>query len=458
MSFHNSTKMPFVKTQGWGRYPIVDSTMHESNTRNDAKKIIEYTSNSSNGIIPQGMGRSYGDSSLASNIVSIKRLNRILEFDSEKRILHAEAGITFENLLNFLIPRGFFLPVTPGTKYITLAGAVASDVHGKNHHLDGSFCDHVISMELLTANLKYLILTSNGPNSEIFRATCGGMGLTGIITSVKFKLKKIETTFITQYSNRAKDIDDIMQKFEVSEKALYSVAWIDCLAKGKKLGRSILITGDHTSFGRLHDMRKKRDSFLQYNAKPKLNIPINIPSYMLNPFSIKAFNFLYYHKSKDSHKPFLSRIDPFFYPLDSINNWNRMYGKKGFLQYQFVLPEKNSRSGMIEVLEKISASGYGSFLAVLKKFGRGNANYLSFPSPGYTLALDFPVKKKVFHLLRELDEIVLKYGGHLYLTKDARMDQEFFQKTQANLKKFLEIKRRMDPNGIFSSHQSQRLL
>lgn len=457
MSQSNKLKLITNKISGWGKYPVVETAEHFLHSSAEIQGTLRYSACRPDGFIARGLGRSYGDSSLASHTIYLKKLNRILKFNPEKGIIQAEAGISFEDLLHFLIPRGFFLPVTPGTKYITLGGAAASDVHGKNHHVDGSFCDHILSMELLKPDGSIIKIQPNKKKSEVFRATCAGMGLTGVILSVEFKLKRIETSLITTQSVKAKNIDDIMQKFEESDKSPYSVAWIDCLARGNKLGRSILMTGDHTSFGRLHDMKKERAGFLRYNAKPKLNVPFNIPSFVLNPLSIKAFNFLYYHKGKNARRPFLSKIDPFFYPLDSINNWNRMYGGRGFVQYQFVLPEKNSRDGMVQILEKISASGYGSFLAVLKKFGNGNSNYLSFPSPGYTLALDFPVKKKVFHLLNTLDDLVQKHGGHLYLTKDSRMSREFFQGTQKNLKKFLEIKKEIDKEEVFASEQYKRL-
>lgn len=429
----------------WGNYPAIDSKFDSFEFEDEINSYIF----ENDSFITRGNGRCYGDSSLYTTILSTLKFNKILDFDTAKGIITCQAGVLLSDILEVIVPKGFFLPVTPGTKFITVGGAVAADVHGKNHHAEGCFSNHVLFFDLLTANNE-VIRCSKTENSTLFWATCGGMGLTGVILKVSFALKKIETAYIRMESIKARNLQEIMDLFESSQSWTYTMAWLDCLQKGNSLGRSIMMRGEHA---RKHELSQNiKDTPLLLKEKPKLAIPFYFPDFVLNTFSVKAFNFLYYHKQFVKQKNQLIPYEPFFYPLDAIHHWNRMYGKNGFTQYQFVLPKESSKEGLSLILNKISKSGQGSFLVVLKLFGKGNEFApFSFPMEGYTLALDFKIQKGVFELLDELDKIVLDLGGRLYLAKDARMSVEFFKKTYSftNTNNHISLK--------FKSLQSERL-
>jgi FAD/FMN-containing dehydrogenase len=352
-----------------------------------------------------------------------------------------------------IVPKGWFLPVTPGTKFITVGGAVASDVHGKNHHVDGCFSHHVLEMDVLTSSGE-TITCSPTENVDLFEATCGGMGLTGVITRVKFDLKKIETSYIKQKQIKAENLDEVISLFDEYKNYTYSVAWIDCLKKGKHFGRSILILGEHAKFEDL-DASKKSDP-LTLPKKKQITFPFNLPSWVLNTLTVKIFNALYYGKNIKKETNNVVSYEPFFYPLDAILHWNRGYGKKGFVQYQFVLPLE-AKDGLVAILKEISDAGMGSFLAVLKIFGEQDS-LISFPKEGYTLALDFPVRNGLLEFLDRLDEIVLKYGGRLYMSKDARMKPSVLEAGYPRLEQFKSIVRKYNGNNKFCSEQSERLL
>lgn len=440
----------------WNNYPKIDTTLKFMHSQGDVFKNLEVLQFNT---IARGNGRCYGDGATNPHIVlSTLTLDKMLDFDEESGLLIAEAGVTLADIVDTFSPRGWFLPVTPGTKLITLGGAVASDVHGKNHHVAGTFGQHILWLDIITAE-KGLVRASLQENTDLFHATCGGQGLTGIIVQLALQLVKIPSTWIKQYSVKAKNLTEIMEAFEQYESSPFSVAWIDCIKTGADMGRSILMCGD---FACKEELRPEF-SGKELNAKrPRtLSIPFDFPSIALNPFSVKAFNALYYGKAPAGTKESFVSYNTFFYPLDSIDMWNRIYGKRGFLQYQFVLPKEAGKEGLPFILDRIAKSGLGSFLAVLKLFGKqenpkGN---ISFPTEGYTLALDFPISKKLFPLLDELDAIVLDYGGRHYLTKDARMASDTFKKGYGTLlDDFLEVKAAWDPKGIFSSSQWQRLL
>jgi len=391
----------------WGNYPVMET---DEKSFSYAEQLADVLLQA-DGIIARGNGRCYGDASLEKNTVSTLRFDKILSFDPVKGYFECQSGITLDKVLEVIVPKGWFLPVTPGTKFITIGGAVASDVHGKNHHVDGSFSAHVLEMDVVIASGE-VITCSRDLNNDLFWATCGGMGLTGVISRVKFDLKKIETSFIKQKQLKAENLDEVLQLFDQYKHYTYSVAWIDCLKKGKDFGRSILMLGEHAELEDLDENRKKAP--LQLPKKKQITFPFNLPSFVLNQFTVKAFNFLYYGKNFKKEINNIVSYEPFFYPLDAILHWNRGYGKKGFVQYQFVLPLQ-SRQGLIEILRKISDQGLGSFLAVLKVFGPQD-DLISFPKEGYTLALDFPVRNGLFKFLDELDKIVLKYDGRIYLS------------------------------------------
>ncbi|MET0635095.1 MAG: FAD-binding oxidoreductase [Chitinophagaceae bacterium] len=432
----------------WGNYPVMVSNETVFSSTDEAKKYIS----EGIGFIPRGNGRCYGDASLAPNTLLTLKFDKILAFDKINGIFECQSGLTLDRILEVIVPKGWFLPVTPGTKFITVGGAVASDVHGKNHHVDGSFSSHVIEMNILTGQ-DQLVTCSPRINTDLFRATCGGMGLTGLITTVRFKLKKIESSYIRQKQIKASNLEELLSHFEKYKDYTYSMAWIDCLKKGKGFGRSILIVGEHARVDELDDVKRKNP--LKLPNKKKINFPFNLPSWVLNPVTVKMFNFLYYGKNFKKEINNIVPYEPFFYPLDVIHHWNRGYGKKGFVQYQFVLPLE-SKQGLIEILKKISDRGMGSFLAVLKVFGKQD-DLISFPMEGFTLALDFPVRENLFPFLDELDQIVLAYGGRLYMSKDARMQPATLLSGYSRLPEFISIVKKYDPENRIHSKQSDRL-
>ncbi len=426
---------------GWGRYPGIDAEIFLPQTITQCIQAIQSTPT----LIARGLGRSYGDSSLAPRLLECTQLDHFLDFDESTGSLTCEAGVSLDVILRTFVPRGWFLPVTPGTRYVTVGGAIASDVHGKNHHVEGSFSDHVTSIRLLLGNGETVAI-SHTDMPELFRATCGGMGLTGIILSATFRMKRIASSQIVETTIKAPDLETALIAFEDNAQATYSVAWIDCLARGKRLGRSLLMLGEHAERGPL-----------MVQAKRQRPVPVDMPAQLLNHATISLFNSLYYGKARSQRRTRTIPFEPFFYPLDALADWNRLYGKPGFVQYQCVLPKAAGMSGLRTLLEHIAASGKGSFLAVLKMFGKGNANYLSFPMEGYTLALDFKAEPAVFSLLDELDAMVLDHGGRIYLTKDARMSETTFKKAYPEWTTFEEIRARYHAHEHFASLQSRRL-
>ena len=423
---------------GWGRYPTVEAELIIPAQPEDISLA------GLNGIA-RGMGRSYGDSALADRIISTQLFDNLISFNEKSGELCCAGGCSLDEILRLFVPKGWFLRTTPGTKFVSVGGAIASDVHGKNHHKSGSFCEHLSNIELLLGSGE-IVSCSPKQNSDLFRATCGGMGLTGIIISATITLIPIKSTTIRQQTLKAANLKEVFELFEANRSATYSVAWIDCLASGRTLGRSLLYLGEHEVSGTL-DMQSARGR----------SIPFDMPTSLLNRFTIQAFNSLYYHKVCDRVSRQQVHYEPYFYPLDSLHHWNRLYGSRGFLQYQFVIPKKAGLEGMTKILQKISASKRGSFLAVLKELGRQNGNLLSFPIEGYTLALDFKWEPDLLQLLNELDQIVLAYGGRIYLTKDARMSEATFKESYPRWDQFVEIRHQYGATEHFNSHQSKRL-
>jgi FAD/FMN-containing dehydrogenase len=432
----------------WGNYPVVESDESAFTFTEQARETLLQSDH----VIARGNGRCYGDASLEKETISTLKYDKVLSFDTAAGIFECQAGLTLDKVLEVIVPSGWFLPVTPGTKFITVGGAVASDVHGKNHHVDGAFSAHVIEMDVMLSDGQ-VVTCSAAHNDELFWATCGGMGLTGIITRVKFDLKKIESSYIRQKQVKAKNLDEVLRLFDEYKHYTYSVAWIDCLQKGADFGRSILILGEHASLEDL-DAEKRKDP-LKLPKKRQIAFPFNLPSFALNQFTVKLFNMLYYAKNTRKEINNVVSYEPFFYPLDAVLHWNRGYGKKGFVQYQFVLPLE-SREGLEKILKRISDEGLGSFLAVLKVFGKQD-DLISFPTEGYTLALDFPVRDNLFSFLNELDQLVLQYKGRIYLSKDARMKPEIFWSSYPNAQKFADLIKKFNPQSRISSVQARRL-
>jgi len=407
-------KPDFVqKITNWGNFPIVEKEMKSEDA---VSKIREFVK-THNEVIARGNGRCYGDASLGKHIFSTKRLNKFISFDRLNGIIECESGVLLSDVLEIAVPQGYFLYVTPGTKFVSVGGAIASDVHGKNHHAEGCFSEYVLEFDLMDENGN-ILKCSREENSGKFWATIGGMGLTGIILSAKFKLKNIETAYIKQESIKAENLDEIFRLFEESENWTYTVAWIDCLQKGKNIGRSILLRGEHALKAELPQNLLKNPLRLKKKFSP--TVPFYFPNFVLNSWSIKIFNWIYFNKQtrKEAHQ--FVDYETFFYPLDFVNDWNKIYGKKGFIQYQMMIPKKNGKEGMKRILETIARSGNGSFLAVLKLYGKENPHaYNSFPFEGYSLALDFKVNNKLKNLIEKLDDIVEEYNGKIYLTKDS---------------------------------------
>jgi decaprenylphospho-beta-D-ribofuranose 2-oxidase len=433
----------------WGNYPVMQSEEESFVFTDQLAGLVE----KDQPFIPRGNGRCYGDASLSGRTISTLKFDKILSFDTDKGIFECQSGITLDQILNVIVPRGWFLPVTPGTKFITIGGALGSDVHGKNHHVEGSISNHIADMDVVLASNE-VVRCSPEVNADLFEATCGGMGLTGIISRVKFRLKKIETSYIRQKQIKAANLQELVELFDTYNHHTYSVAWIDCLKKGKHFGRSILMLGEHATIEDIGGSRRQEPLALPKNKQ--ITFPFNMPSWVLNKLTVKTFNFLYYTKNFKKEINNVVSYEPFFYPLDAVLHWNRLYGKSGFVQYQFVLP-LDAKQGLIEILHRISDEGLGSFLAVLKVFGK-QESVISFPKEGYTLALDFPVRKGLFRFLDELDALVLKHRGRLYMSKDARMKPEMLTAGYPGLEKFKAILKRYNPDGKIRSVQSDRLL
>ena len=426
---------------GWGRFPTVEAS---AETIQDSASLAEKLAGGFVGIT-RGFGRSYGDSSLAPRVLLTRALDNILGFDSSSGIVTCQAGVSLADLLTTFVPRGWFQPVTPGTKFVCVGGAIASDVHGKNHHHAGCFCASVLWLRLMLPD-GTVAHCSPHTNARLFRATCGGMGLTGVILEARIRMRPIESTAIHETIIKAVDLDDVLRLFESHNDAEYSVAWVDCLAKGKSLGRSLLMVGEHATAG-----------LLELRKTTPMTMGVDTLGLLLNRYSVAAFNCFYYHRLRQREARRRVHYECFFYPLDRIHEWNRMYGRRGFVQYQLVVPRADGNESLSNVLERVSAAGRGPFLAVLKLLGAQNRNPLSFPMEGYTLALDFKMDSGLLDFLEDLDRLVANAGGRLYLTKDARMPASLFKESYPQWEGFLDVRESVGARGVFESLQSRRL-
>ena len=404
--------------QPWGRFPKADHQVLEINSRFDPIPLPAVGS-----VLPFGLGRSYGDSCVnnGNTIISCQKLNRFIDFDPSTGILSAEAGVSLQDIVETFVPKGWFLPVSPGTKFVTLGGAIANDIHGKNHHRSGTFGRHVRRFGLVRSNGERLVCSPTD-SPDLFNATIGGLGLTGLITWAEIELKPVKSGFLDTSTIKFRNLQEFFDvSAEYEPKYEYTVSWVDCTSKGNNLGRGLFMAGNFS---------EREKHYLPQPPKGlNLTFPIDAPSFALNPFSVKAFNELYYQKQRSRIVEKLSYYDSFFYPLDAILHWNRLYGNRGFFQYQLVVPYDDKK--IIESIFKlITDFGKASFLAVLKTFGDlASPGMMSFPKPGVTLALDFPNDgPSTFHLMEKLDEVVRNAGGCVYPAKDARMSPESFKK------------------------------
>lgn len=409
--------------------------------------------------IARGRGRSYGSAALLTNglVIDTIKLNDIAAFSSQTGLLRAEAGLTLDAILREYVPQGWFPSVTPGTKYVSLGGCIAADVHGKNHHHTGSFSAYLEEIELITANGATLNCTPQC-NAAAFWATVGGMGLTGVISQAAWRLRPIETAYLTVQEHRAHDLDDAFALLtERQWDDEYSVLWLDCVARGRKLGRGILLNGHHT---RLNDLPSRyRAAPLMPHRAPLLRVPCDAPHWLLNYPLLKIFNASYYAWHSRRREPFVTHYDSYFYPLDAIAAWNRLYGRRGFVQYQCVLPPTTAHTGCQEILEELARCMQYSFLAVLKRLGAESQGLLSFPCEGYTLALDVPVHDAtaLWTALARLDEIVLRHGGRVYMAKDARLNAATFRAMYPRLSEWQRHKATLDPHCVFRSDLAEAL-
>jgi FAD/FMN-containing dehydrogenase len=430
-----------TKTWGWGKFPTVESDVLVPRDVESVRAAVL-----GGPLTPRGLGRSYGDSSLGSRMLDMTALDSFVSFDDQTGELTVEAGASLSDILQTLLPRGWFLPVTPGTRFVTVGGVIASDVHGKNHHKDGTFSDHVVSLDLLVASGEILTV-SRTSHPDLFRATCGGMGLTGVIVRATFRMLKVNSCNVDETVVKAPNLDAALEAFDEYAGTTYSVAWIDLLAKGDGLGRSLVMVGEHADDG---DLSVGADATLA-------TVPFDMPASLLNPVSVKAFNTLYFERVRHPIVRHRVGFEPFFYPLDKAAEWNRLYGKQGLIQYQLAIPFGLGAAVLREIVERIAAAGLASPLAVLKVFGAANENHLSFPIEGYTLALDFKATPAALTFANELDRLVVDAGGRLYLTKDSRMSEATFRASYDRIDEFEAVRKQYGAAGVFVSEQSRRL-
>lgn len=436
--------MPKEIYTSWGRVMHVE---HDAVSLQSRFDLLPKNVGDSLTYLPYGNGRSYGDSCLNAGGISLttRTLDRFISFDPCTGVLRCEAGILLSEILHLIVPQGWFLPVTPGTRYVTVGGAIANDVHGKNHHRKGTFGCHVSRFELLRSDGKRLIC-SNSENIGYFAATIGGLGLTGLVTWAELQLQRVGNSWIDMETIRYESLNEFYSLCEESDQDYeYTVSWVDCSGKGKRFGRGLFMRGNHAPAVTVPG---------RYSSKTRA-FPFVPPVSLVNPLTLKLFNTFYYHKQLQKEIRLVQHYEPFFYPLDGILEWNKMYGPRGFYQYQCVVPTQSGREAISELLNEISKSGQGSFLAVLKVCGdRRSPGMLSFPLPGVSLALDFPNGGRKLHLLlSRLDEVVKSAGGRLYPAKDGRMPGHLFRVGYPNLPDFSNF---IDPR--FSSSFWRRVM
>lgn len=433
---------------GWGNYPAATSYV---TIPSDAQELNTIIANGQ--VIARGLGRSYGDQAIHTHkkVCICTRLHHFLSWDEKQGILECEAGTSLDEIITTFAPRGWMPMICPGTKFITIGGAIANDIHGKAHHADGSFINCVISFTILLAD-GTIVTASREAYPDLFIANFGGLGLLGIILTAKIRLRKIETTYFRQLSVKVNNLDEMLDALEQYKDRNYSVAWIDPLATGKRLGSGVLTVGDAAAMEELPVSLKKEP--LKIHHISRLNVPFFLPGFVLNNISVRLLNRMIGFV-QNSPKPFV-HYEKFFFPLDMINNWNRGYGKRGFIQYQFVIPEENGKAHLRHIMEMIASSGCTPFLNVFKKMGEGQG-ILSFPFKGYTLAIDFPVTRGLKVFTRQLDEAVLQAGGRIYLGKDAMLDKATFRLMYPQYEEWLAIKAKYDPSNTFASDLSARL-
>ena len=449
---------PLVELHGWGRASGTMSHLAQIDSVADAVSALR-SSDPSRGVVPRGLGRSYGDAAqnAGGTALDLTKMNRILSVDAvaEPPTVTIQAGVSLDALMRALLPFGLWLPVLPGTRQVTVGGAIAADVHGKNHHTQGSFGNHVRSLDLLMADGEVRTLTPDGETERLFWATIGGMGLTGAVLTATIALQRTQTAHFLVDTDRCTDLDDLMRKMsDGDDNYTYSVAWFDAVTRGKHLGRGVLTRGNKAMLADLPG--KIRRDPLHFDAPSLGTMPEIFPNRMINKATAKAFSTAWYYKAPQHRVAEQQNITQFFHPLDIVAEWNRVYGPHGFLQYQFVVPFSAAET-FRRCVEMIVSSGHLSCLNVLKRFGPGNPAPLSFPMPGWTLTVDLPIEHGLDRLCDALDEQVIGAGGRVYLAKDSRLSAAAFKQMYPRLDEFLAVRREVDPDGIFHSDLARRL-
>lgn len=439
-----------VKLWGWGANLRVDCYLSEPGTRGQVALVLDRS-----GSVARGLGRSYGDAAInaGGQVMGMKRLTRYLDFDEEAGTLECESGVSLEQIIRDFGPRGWFPMITPGTKLVTIGGCIANDVHGKAHHAQGTFMTCVDSMQVLLASGE-VVVASREENSELFYGSFGGMGLLGIVLSAKLRLRKIETTYFKQRSIVVPDLASMLAALDEQDRLFpYSVATLDIFATGAQLGRGVLTVGDHAAQVELP--AKLAQHPLRIASPLKVSVPFEMPEFALNSLSMRLVNALIMRIQAGAQA--FGHYEGFFYPLDRILHWNRGYGRRGFTQYQFVIPFADGERNLRNILTTILSAGQLPFLNVLKRMGKANEGLLSFPQEGYTLAIDFPIRAGTPKLMKQLDKLVLDAGGRVYLGKDSFLAADDFRAMYGNVNKFLELKSKLDPHHVFTSNLARRL-
>ncbi|MBB4713071.1 decaprenylphospho-beta-D-ribofuranose 2-oxidase [Streptomyces luteogriseus] len=438
---------------GWGRTAPTAAWLIRPRSYEEAAAAVRDCG--ARGGIPRGLGRAYGDAAqnAGGSVLDMTALDRVHAIDADGGTVLCDAGVSLHRLMEVLLPLGWFVPVTPGTRYVTVGGAIGADIHGKNHHVSGSFARHVLALELLTADGEIRTVI---PGTPLFDATAGGMGLTGVILTATIRLQPVETSLMSVDTERATDLDDLMARLTATDhRYRYSVAWIDLLARGAATGRAVLTRGDHAPLDAL-PARLRRDP-LAFRTPRLPATPEILPEGLLSRTTVGLFNELWYRKAPRARTGRLQRISGFFHPLDGVPHWNRVYGRGGFVQYQFVVGH-GREDALRRIVRRISERRCPSFLAVLKRFGEADPGWLSFPVPGWTLALDIPAGLPgLGAFLDELDEEVAAAGGRVYLAKDARLRPELLAAMYPRLDDFRELRAELDPHGVFVSDLARRL-